>query len=171
MVRIIVFAALALALAACGQGATRTEHAASAGACPLLGDTGSLFGQDVEALGDNGFDTMAATCELASADGTRSGDVITYTTASLGDMTLEARLAEVVESWDADTLSDLQPVAGLGDDARLATDLPGYQTQIVFRKGDTLVMVAAHSGDEALSGEALARAMATAVAANIPDAP
>lgn len=162
--------ALALALAACGQGSGQRdtgERAATAGSCPLIGDAAQLFGAGAEAVGDDNFDTMAGTCTLASADGRLGGDIVTYTQASLGAATLDQKFTEVSQAWDAMTETPLAPVEGLGEASTLATDLPGYQTQIMFRKGDTLVLISARSGDENTTGEQLARRMAAAVAANL----
>lgn len=164
-----IVGALALALAACGQGAQRSEGggAAQAGACPLIGDASALFGEGADLVGGGRLDAIEATCTVLSADGRRGGDFLTYTSESLGGVTIDARLAEVTASWDAMTETPLAPVAELGEGAVLATDLPGYQTQIAFRKGDTLVLVNASSGDEAVSGDVLARRMASAIQANI----
>lgn len=161
---------LALSLAACGPGAQRPGggDAAEAGACPLLGDASALFGAGADVVGGGRLDAIDATCTITSADGARSADFLTYTSASLGAVTLDARMAEVVQSWDAMTETPLAPVADLGDGAQMATDLPGYQTQIVFRKGDTLVLVNGRSADDAVSGEQLAHRMAAAIYANIP---
>jgi len=85
---------------------------------------------------------------------------VLYTPASLGSVTAAAQMANVVKTWDAMSETPLAPVANVGDEAQIATDLPGYQTQIVFRKGDMLVTLLAWSGDPTMTGEALARRMA-----------
>lgn len=160
---------LAVALAACGQGAQRPEGGgASAGACGLIGDANAIFGADAQSVGGGALDAIAATCQYASADGRLGGDIVTYTPASLGAVTLDARMAEVLANWDAMTETPLAPVPELGVDARIATDLPGYQTQIAFRRGETLVLISASSGDASISGEALARGMAQAVLSSPP---
>ena len=71
---------------------------------------------------------------------------------SLGAVTPAAQVAHLAENWDAMTETPLAPIAGLGDEAQIATNLPGYQTQIVFREGDKAVAVLAWSGDPALRG-------------------
>lgn len=161
--------AMALALVACGQGAQRPDGggAAQAGACPLLGDAAAMFGDGADLVGGGQLDAIDATCTITSANGARSGDFLTYTSASLGAVTLEARMAEIAQSWDAMTDTPLAAVPELGEGAQIATDLPGYQTQIVFRKGDTLVLVNGRSGDDAMSGEQVARRMAAAIYASI----
>lgn len=168
-----VLAAFALALAACGPsgGASRGAPGSSStdnDACRALGDAAALFGADADVHGYRGLDDMAATCEFASADGARSGDVILYTAQSLGATTAETRMAEIVQQWDAQTATPLAAVEGSGEAAQIATDLPGYQTQIAFRKGGSLVLIAARDGGvDERAGEALARRMADAAAASV----
>lgn len=164
------FSAVMLALAACGQGGG-SQAGGQDEVCALIGDAETLFGPGAEALGSDGMDAMAGICQFQSADGRRGGDIITYTVASLGSVTPQAQMETIVANWDAMTETPLALVEGLGDAAQLATDLPGYQTQIVFRKGETLVMIAARSGDPALDGDALARRMAEAAAASLTSAP
>lgn len=171
--RIAVAAILALSLAACGSGGGGGSNAAAhAPACAAIGEPSALFGADVQIAGYAGParpDGIGSTCEFMSADGRRGGDVILYTAASLGSVTAQAKFAEIVADWDADTETPLAPVNSLGDEAQIAVDLPGYQTHIAIRKGDTLILIAGRSGDPAVSGEQLARRMAAAVAH--PDAP
>jgi hypothetical protein len=167
---LLAFAALAT-LSACGQGGGGSQSAGPASdneACALLGDASAIFGANAQTIGYAGLDGMAATCEFASADGARGGDIITYTTQSLGAVTPQAKLAEIAQAWDAQTETPLAAIEGLGEEAQIAVDLPGYQTHIAFRKGDTLVLIAARSGDHSITGEALARRMATAAAASAP---
>ncbi len=76
-------------------------------------------------------------------------------------------MAERVQSWDGMTDAPLVAVEGLGDEARMATDLPGYQTQIIFRQGSNVVMVSGSSGDDALSGEQIARHLARAASQSL----
>jgi hypothetical protein len=133
----------------------------------MLGDASALFGAGVQTYGYGGIDAMAETCEFISADGARGADVITYTPASLGTVTAQAQMQTILTAWDADTATPLATLEGLGDEAQMATDLPGYQTQIAIRKGGTLVLIAARSGDNTMTSEALARRMASAVAATL----
>lgn len=157
---------LGLALAACGGGGGEKSRAApgEVDVCALIAAPEALFGADAEIIGGAGDDAMAGVCQWQSADGRRGGDAIVYTAHSLGDVTLDARMAEIVAAWDGLTETPLAPVEGLGEAAQIAIDLPGYQTQIVFKKGDRLVLILGRSGDPALEGEALARAMASAIA-------
>lgn len=159
---VIALATLA-ALGGCGQGASRPAGGGSANneACLLLGNGGAQFGAGAVVTGYPGTDGMAATCEFASADGARGGDVITYTNESLGNVTTEAKMNEIVQAWDGQTETPIGDIAELGDGGKIATDLPGYQTHIAFRKGATLVLIAARSGDSSITGEALARQMAS----------
>ncbi len=167
----VLMAALAAVLAACGpSGGSRPGPATSADndACRLLGDAAALFGANADVHGYRGLDDMAATCEFASADGERGGEVILYTVQSLGATSAEARMADVTQRWDSQTETPLGEVQGLGEAAQIATDLPGYQTQIAFRKGGALVLIAGRDGsNERAAGEALARRMAQAAAANV----
>jgi hypothetical protein len=164
-----IFAAAVFALAACGKGSEHGPINASRDnpSCALIGDATALFGAGAQHFGYPGLDTMAGTCELISADGKRSADIITYTADSLHGVTPQAQMQTVTAAWDAQTETPLASVPNLGDAAQIATDLPGYQTQIAFRKGGTLVLVAARSGDDSITGEQLARNMATAAVANV----
>ena len=169
MRHIVIVALAALALASCGKG---SEHGAASASrdnpsCALIGDVTALFGAGAQHFGYPGLDTMAGTCEFISADGKRSADIITYTADSLHGVAPQAQMQTVTTAWDAQTETPLAAIANLGDAAQIATDLPGYQTQIAFRKGGTLVLIAARSGDDSVTGEQLARSMATAAAANI----
>lgn len=155
-----------LVLAACGQGGGAPAVHSEIDACALLGSPDALFGAGATATPSDGSrDGMAGVCQWASADGRRVAGMIVYSATSLGAVTPTAQVAATAEKWDAMTETPLADVAGLGDEAKLAADLPGYQTQIVFRKGDKVVLVQANSGDEAMDGAALARRMADAAAA------
>ena len=160
--------AMAITLAACGQGGAggRPGGAADNEVCQLLTDPTALFGANATLAGYRGVEQMAASCEFSSANGARNGEIVTFTTASLGaGTTLAAKLQEITAKWATQTATPLAPVDGV-DGAQLATDLPGYQTQIAFIKGETLVLIQARTGDAATSkGAALARSMATTVAA------
>lgn len=158
-------AALLLVLAACGQGGGGSPLRGEVDACALLGSPDVLFGAGAEALASDGERGMAGVCQLLSADGRRGGDIIVFTPASLGATAPAAFVAETAMKWDSFTDNAIEPVAGLGDEAQIATDMYGYQTQIVLRKGDRVALIAARSGDAALNGEALARRMAEAAAA------
>lgn len=162
MKRILLAFAYVAALSACGQGSSRSGAGAGASneACALVSNPAAIFGEGVEQVGYGGLENIAASCELQSADGARSGEVLIFTPASLGSVTAEANFAETVEKWDALTETPPAPVEGLGEDARIATDLPGYQTQIVFRQNGNVIAVMGSSGDSAVSGEQIARALA-----------
>ena len=164
-----ILVAAALALAACGKAAERGNVNASRDdpSCALIGDATALFGAGAQHFGYPGLDTMAGTCEFISADGKRSADIIIYTPESLHGVTPEAQMQTVTTAWDGQTETPLAAIDGLGDAAQIATDLPGYQTQIALRKGGTLVLISARSGDDAITGEQLARNMATAAATTV----
>ena len=163
-----ILAAAVLALAACGRAAEHSGASASRDnpSCALIGDATALFGAGAQHFGYPGLDAMAGACEFISADGKRSGDIITYTPESLHGVRSEAQMQTVTVAWDGQTETPLAPIDGLGDAAQIAIDLPGYQTHIAFRKGGALVLIAARSGDDAVTGEQLARSMARAAAAH-----
>lgn len=164
-----ILAAAVLALTACGKSAEHGSTNASRDnpSCALIGDATTLFGAGAQHFGYPGLDAMAGTCEFISADGRRSADIITYTPESLHGVTPEAQMQTVTTAWDSQTETPLAAIDGLGDAAQVATDLPGYQTQIAFRKGGTLVLISARSGDDAITGEQLARNMAAAAATTL----
>lgn len=153
----------ALVLAACGKpGGSHdgpTTHADNA-ACALIGDGARIFGAGAQHFGYQGIDAFAGSCEFNSTDGRRGGEIILYTPQSLHGVTAEAQMQTVTTAWDAQTETPLAAIDGLGDAAQIATDLPGYQTQVAFRKGGSLVLISARSGDDAMTGEQIARAMA-----------
>ena len=167
MMRLGAAIAFSLALAACGQGAQNAGGAQSNAVCALISDADALFGADAEAVVAADVPGAAGGCSWNSANGQRGGDVLLYNAASLGSTAPDAQMTTFAESWDAMTETPLQAVDGLGEAAQIATDLPGYQTQIVFRRGENVVAVLARSGDEAMTGEALARAMAAQADASL----
>lgn len=165
MKKLAVLLVVAL-VGACGSGGAPSAPGgagASNAACELIPDAAALFGANPDVAGYRGIDGMDATCTWTSADGARSGDLVLYTAASLGSVTLDAKATEIAEKWDSLSQTPLADVAELGDGAQIATDLAGYQTQIMFRQGDRLILIMAGSGDRAITGEALARNMARAV--------
>lgn len=87
-----------------------------------------------------------------------------YTAASLRAVKPADRFAETIAKLDTMTETPLAALEGSSEGAQIATDLPGYQTQIAFAKADKLVLISANSGDEKMTGEAIARAMAKAAA-------
>jgi hypothetical protein len=160
------------ALAACGQGGQRQAGSSASGeACALIPEPDAIFGQNAQQVSYGRLDAIAASCEFQSADGARSGEVTLSTPASLGSVTAEASMADTVEKWGEATEAPLGTLEGLGDDARIATDLPGYQTQIVFRQGGKVVMVMGGSGDDAMSGEQIARGLAQSASHALSAAP
>jgi hypothetical protein len=169
MRRITGLTLAAIALVACGKGAEHGAPNASRDdpSCALIGDATALFGAGAQHFGYPGLDAMAGTCEFISADGKRSADIITYTPESLHGVTPETQMQTVTTAWDSQTETPLAAIDGLGDAAQVAIDLPGYQTQIAFRKGGTLVLISARSGDDAITGEQLARNMAAAAATTL----
>jgi hypothetical protein len=168
----ILAVSVAIMLAACGRGGHPGAGARSDAdneVCRLLGDPTVLFGAGATSAGYRGIEQMAASCEFSSADGARAGEIVTFTAASLGPgATPAAKLQEITQKWATQTATPLAPVPELGDGARMATDLPGYQTQVAFVKNATLVLVQARTGDAATApGAALARSMARTAAASI----
>jgi hypothetical protein len=167
MIRTSVFVAVALAVivSACGPskapGAKPAVTSGHVDACALLGDAGAIFGKGAVAEPDDGLDDMAGLCRAQSADGKLTGDVIVYDGAKAAD-----HYKEELARWDGFTETPLAPVEGLGDEAQIALDLPGYQTQIAFRKGERVVLIAGRSGDAKITGEDIARKMAKAAAAH-----
>lgn len=141
--------------------------AADNAACALIGDGHELFAAGAEHFGYQGIGAFAASCEFSSADGKRGGEIILYTPASLSGVSAQAQMQTVTTAWDSQTATPLTPIDGLGEAAQMASDLPGYQTQIALRKAGSLVLISARSGDDAMSGEEIARAMAQTAAANI----
>jgi hypothetical protein len=102
----LVLAAAVLALAACGKsGGDHGTASASRDdpSCALIGDTTALFGAGAQHFGYPGLDNMVGTCEFISADGKRSGDIITYTSESLHGVTPDALLQTVTGAWDDQT--------------------------------------------------------------------
>ncbi|MBS0383964.1 MAG: hypothetical protein JSS00_01285 [Proteobacteria bacterium] len=165
---IIVVAALALA--ACGRsggGHGGPTTAADNAACALIGDGAQIFGAGAQHFGYPRLDTFAGSCEFNSADGKRGGEIILYTSESLHGVTPQAQMQTIAAAWSHQTQTPLAAVNGLGDAAQIAIDLPGYQTQIAFRKGGSLVLISARSGEASVTGEQLARNMAAAAAANL----
>lgn len=172
MKRILTTILCAAALASCGQGATRPGGpGASSEACDLIPNAASIFGEGAQQEGAGALEAIAASCQFQSADGRRGGEVALVTTASLGAVTPDAFMAEQVAKWDETTETPLAPVEGLGAAAQIATNLPGYQTQIVFRQGGNVVMVLGSSGDDAMSGEQIARQLAQAASQSLGAAP
>ena len=169
----VALAVLALTLAACGPSGNGEHRGGPSSdalndACRALGDATAIFGADADVRGYAGLEDMASTCEFASADGAHAGEIILYTAQSLGEKNAETRMGEITQQWDAQTETPLAAIEGVGEAAQLAKDLPGYQVQIAFRKGGSLVLISARSGDARPTDEALARSMAQAAAANLP---
>jgi hypothetical protein len=169
----LIFAAAlvaAVVLAGCGPSGGRRDGPTSAAdnaACALIGDGAQIFGAGASHFGYQGVDAFAGSCEFSSADGKRGGEIILYTPASLHGVSPQAQMQTVATAgWDSQTETPLTSIPGLGAASQMAVDLPGYQTQIAFVKGGSLVLVSARSGDDAVSGEQIARAMAQAAAAN-----
>ena len=158
-------------LAACGGGGGGSNEAAAPTtneACDLIQDAAAIFGADPAVAAVPGDAPIGAVCQFTSADGVRSGEVLIFTPQSLSAVTAEAQMTELSTAWGEQTETALAPVDGLAADASaLAKDLPGYQTQIVFRSGGVVVAVLGSSGDEANSGEQIARALATAALARL----
>jgi hypothetical protein len=160
---------LVLGLAACGQGGAGRLSGAASDACAMLGDPAPLFGADADVAGYRGIDQMAASCEFSAADGARAGEIVTYTAASLVGASPESKMQEFLQKWASQTATPLASVAGI-EGAQLATDLPGYQSQVAFVKHNVLVLIQAHTGDaNTAPGADLARRMAARAAASTQD--
>lgn len=163
------------ALAACGQGGGGVAHdapVASNEACDLIEDASAIFGADVQIVAVEGDAPIAAVCQFTSADGARSGEVDFFSPQSLGATTAEAQLTTLKEGWDAATETPLASVENFAaDESVIATGLPGYQTQIAFRAGANVIAIQGSSGDAAMNGEQVARALAAAALAKLPPAP
>lgn len=159
----IVSLALSLMLAGCAKSGSSALGGVDA--CALIARPQMLFGAGAEIDPGRVLDTMAGTCSWRSADGRRGGDLIVYTSQSLHGVTPTAQFEHFTDAWSKLTLTPLAPIADLGDEGQIATDLPGYQTQIVVAKGNRVIAILAWSGDPALSGEALGRRMAQAAGA------
>ncbi|HWA00936.1 MAG TPA: hypothetical protein VG841_11550 [Caulobacterales bacterium] len=160
MVRAISVVALAVVLAGCGKAAGPSQTTTNA-ACALIAQPEQLFGAGAEIVGAN--DIGAGSCHFGSQDGRRGGDIIVF------DGTAAAtQYRQLAQKWAEVNRSPLQSVPELGDEAQLAGDLPGYQTQIVLRKGQSTVALLAWSGDPQIGGDDLALRMATAVAQALP---
>ncbi len=157
-----------ISLAACGpeRGRGGLTTAADNASCALIGDGAQIFGAGAQHFGYQGIDAFAGSCEFNSSDGRRGGEILLYTPESLDGVTPQAQMQTIIAGWREKTETPLAAVDGLGDAAQLATDFPGYQTQVAFRKGGSLVLISARSGDEAMTGEQIARAMAQTAAAN-----
>ena len=166
MRRTLTLIAFAATLAACGQGGgSRSESAASNEACALITDAAAIFGENPQMVATRGDAPIAADCQFTSADGSRSGDVMVFNAASMGATNPADQFATLTQAWDGATETPHAPIENLSDEAQMAIDLPGYQTQIVFRQGGNVVAVLGSSGDAQMSGEQIARALALAAAA------
>ena len=167
--RRMLLGALAALLVACGQGSgPSSQRAASNEACALIEDAAAIFGANADVVANEGDAPIAADCQFTSADGTRYGEVVLFNAQSLGAVTPQAQVATLATGWDGATETPLAAVEGLGEEAQRATDLPGGQTQIAFRKGANVVAVLGSSGDAQMSGDQIARALAAAAAAKLP---
>jgi hypothetical protein len=171
---LLALASVSLLLAACGRA---QEHPGAASvtahdnaACALIGDGTRLFGAGAQHFGYRGLDRFAASCEYSSADGRRGGEIILYTPESLHHVSPQAEMQTVTATWADQADTPLAAVEGVGDAAQIATGLPGYQTQIAFRKGSSLVLIAGRSGDSTVTGEQIARGMAALAATQLPSA-
>jgi hypothetical protein len=174
MRKLLTTIALAGALVACGQGGGAGAPAgeeANTEACALITDAAAIFGEGASVAGYAGPAPIASDCQFTSADGARTGGVMLFTAQSLGGTAPEAQFADLAQKWDGVTETPLEPVAQLGDEAQLAKDLPGYQTQIVIRAGTSVIAVLGSSGDDAMSGEEIARALAAQAVAQTAAAP
>lgn len=156
----------AVLLTACGGGGSSSAPGA-VDACALISQPDTLFGAGAEHVVSAQVEGAAGSCQWRAANGARGGDLIVYTAQSLHGTTPAAQFAHFTETWGGMSSTPLAPIAGLGDEAQIATGLPGYQAQVVMRKGDKVAALLAWSGDPAMTDEALARGMAQAAAAGL----
>jgi hypothetical protein len=167
--RVLTFFALIVALSACGPSASGPGAAVNdGGACALIAAPTAIFGKDAQVEPGARLDQVAGSCRFSSVDGRRGGEVLVMNASSLGAVTPQARLAEAFTRWQTLTHTPLAPVEGLGEEARIALDMSGYQTQIGFHKGESIVLVLGRSGDPKMDGEAIARALAAQAAQKAP---
>ena len=162
MKRTVVVVAL-LALAACGRSGAGGQSA-SGDACALIADASPLFGANADRVAFDPLLEITSSCHWQAADGRRGGDLLIFSTQNQNGAAARV-LQNLSQAWDGWTETPLEHLSGVGDEAVLATDLPGYQTQIVVRKGDKLIALMAWSGDPAMDGATLARRMADTAAA------
>ncbi len=168
MRRMLTFLACVSLLASCGQGGGGAQQsAAEPQTCALAPDVSAIFGADAGVVAHANDGAIAADCSFTSADGARTGGVMLFTPASLGSVTAAAKVAELAQSWDTQTETPLEPVE-IGEGGQIAKDLAGYQTQIVFSAGGSVVAVMGSSGDDAMNGEQIARALAAQALAHVP---
>lgn len=168
MMRKAYAAALLITLAACGPGSQGSAGGrgagASAAACQSIGDPAALFGANAVVTGyaSSSGGAVPESCEITSADGAKAGEVVTIAGATA------AQMQEITQKWATQTTTPLAAVDGLGEGAQMATDLPGYQTQIAFFKNNTIVLIQARTAELASGPSAsLAKRMATTVAASM----
>jgi hypothetical protein len=172
MRRTLTLLTLAALLASCGpSGGGAGGGAADNQTCALISDAATIFGEGVDIVGHANDGAIAADCQFTSANGARTGAVMLFTQQSLGATAADAQFTELVQTWDAQTDTPLEPVEGLGDQAQLARDLPGYQTQIVIRSGGSIIAVLGNSGEGAMSGEQIARTLAAQALASASSSP
>lgn len=163
----IVLAALALALAGCGQAPTTEtksspnsdQVAVTAGGnpCALVADTVAVFGRQVSA--ENA--PMPNMCTWRSADAVVSGSIIVHGAGWSPVSDAEQAYAQMLEPIEG--MGTTRAVEGIGEQA-VALDMGASQTQIFFRKGAAAVNVGASSSDPALTNAMLADRIARAAA-------
>lgn len=161
MKHVVIAAAIAVGLAACGQAPSGADtgaqqSAAAAGdPCSLIPDTTAVFGREVTAQNA----PMPNICQWQSADAAVTGSIIVHGAGWSAVSDAQQAYDQMLEPFAAMTT---QPVEGLGDQAISAGI--GAQTQIVFRKGGVAANVGATSDDPALTSAALAERIARAAA-------
>lgn len=161
---------LAVALAACGPGKSGggggVQVAASPQGCALLADASSMFGKDAVTEERSKIEDMAGACHWESKDGALIGEMIAFTPESLGKgkfKTGQARYDDRLAAWKSLTFDAPQPLDGLGDQAQLWTGFWGGQSQVIVRKGESVLIVSASSINPKTNGDDLARKMAAAL--------
>lgn len=159
----LLFLAAAAALAACGQsGGAGGPQGASGAPCPILANASAALGAPAPGI-DVAESGMAMACQWRTEDGAIDASFIAYGPG--GEDTADARMTRLVGEWSANASYPAEQIAGLGDAATLVKGMGGNQAQIVMRKGESVALVLASSGNARLDSEAAVRRLAAAVAA------
>lgn len=173
--KVFLACALSAALSACGQGGggggEQVGDPRFASLCNEIADDAAVFGRDMAGEWQEPMGAMVSDCRWSSEDGVMLGEAVFYTEESLradADNPTPADLIKNMKAkWDDWTETEPRALAGIGDEAVMYKDMPGYQAQVVLRKGDVVALVLASSGDARLASAELAERLAGAVAGKI----
>lgn len=156
-------AALAL-LAACGQG-NRPSDAGEQGAfrdgptCQLVSE--DVFPQPVEREQMRPADDASGECRWVANNGAVQAQLLIYNNVA------PAKFDETLTSWTGQSYEQPITLEGIGERAVLVPEMRGGQSQVLVSKGGQLAMILVVSGDPAVETQALARTLATQVAAHL----